>query len=304
MNDKFLRYDGFKDISEPGLDGKKHRFDFTTGDVSDGKIESFRVTNHISIDIGVSGTLMSVWGLTPDDATAYSGTFALNRVIASGGNPEATSYVYTTDNAPERLPDKMNVNSFNQFIKLEPDTADPSELTVTHASLAAKDISGLRDNINALFKNLTGEKLLKLESERSLVDIYYPADTLETFTSRLSALANLATLLNSDFLKKDMGEKNFKPGGSIFILEQYFQCNRINQALIDEICKPLFNINNLRQGYPTHHDVADKVIPAHDYFGLRYPITDFSAAWEIIIGKYLSSLKAFLSVVQKLKYEK
>ena len=58
------------------------------------------------------------------------------------------------------------------------------------------------------------------------------------------------------------------------------------------ICDTLKNINNLRQGYPTHGDNLDKVLPAHRFFRLRYPVTDYEAAWESVLGKYFEAMRA------------
>lgn len=302
MSDKIVRYDGFEDVTEPGLDGRSHRFKFTLGRIDKDKPESFRIAKNFTIDVGISGTLQSVWGMSQTETPAFAGALALKQIRASGGIPQLHKIDYTTDNAPVHPPEKMNIGAVNQYISLsEPELIEYEEDTF-HVSLAAKNIAELRDQINTLFKAIKGEKLLKIESERSLIDIYYPAKTLDAFTSRVNALASLVVNINIDWLKKEMGPDKYKSGGSIYLLENYLSFCKIDKSKIELIVKPLYNINNIRQGYPTHHDTADKVIEACDYFSFKYPILNYGAAWDVIIGKYISSLKKLLEVMQDMKY--
>lgn len=302
MKNRYIKFEGFKDITEPGLDGKTHRFKFIVGDAENEDYSTFTPIKEISYDVSFSGTLQSVWDLKEEDVPLYSGAIITNDIITSGGNPTLPSdYVLTTENAPESPPEKLNIRA-GDYIKIDEETVGDKLDNFFHISLASKNASEIRDNINTLFKDLFGAKLFKIESERSLIDIYFPVQDRDSFSSRISALANLVTNIDVTILKSEMGEGSYKDGGSIYILEQFLKIKNLSQNDIEEVCLPLYNINNLRQSYPIHHDTSDKVLKAFDYFGLRYPINHFSQAWDTIIGKYMSSLKKLLELIQYLKY--
>jgi len=52
-----------------------------------------------------------------------------------------------------------------------------------------------------------------------------------------------------------------------------------------------------RSPYPTHGDNAKKFLDAHRYFGIPYPVNDFSDAWETILGRYFYAMRTFMSAL-------
>ncbi len=67
----------------------------------------------------------------------------------------------------------------------------------------------------------------------------------------------------------------------------------------DSIIKNFRHINRLRMSYPIHSDQVDGIIEALKYFGLEYPIKDFTKAWKIILGNYKKSLEILLELYKK-----
>ena len=63
------------------------------------------------------------------------------------------------------------------------------------------------------------------------------------------------------------------------------------------VCGPLKNINHLRKGFPTHGDNAKLFLRAHHFFKLTYPIEDYAAAWDTLLGAYLTAMKSLRNIL-------
>ena len=120
------------------------------------------------------------------------------------------------------------------------------------------------------------------------------ATSPEEFFYRVCALANAATGLNVPKLRNLTGITDTQMK-SIKLLETYLSQHAMQDR---KIIETLQAINNLRQGYPVHGDRSDGVLRAHKYFGLTYPVSDYSHAWRSILLSYLDSLERLL---EKLK---
>ncbi len=158
----------------------------------------------------------------------------------------------------------------------------------------ASRIIDTRDNINALFHEKHGDKLIAVREERDLLQLFRDATSPEEFFYRVCALANAATGLNVPKLRKLTGITDTQVK-SIKLLETYLAQNSMQNR---KVVETLQAINNLRQGYPVHGDRSDGVLRAHKYFGLTYPVSDHSHAWRSILLSYLDSLEKLL---EKLK---
>jgi hypothetical protein len=64
------------------------------------------------------------------------------------------------------------------------------------------------------------------------------------------------------------------------------------------VCGPLKNINHLRKGYPTHGDNVDQFLSAYDFFKLTYPIEDYAAAWDTLLGAYLKAIQSLRNLLR------
>lgn len=214
----------------------------------------------------------------------------------------ATPYVLELareDQLAELSPFKLNTYSAPKFPPEEPRieagtvqavvtaTVGPSVSSLTFLS---EDISEVRDQINALAKNLWGDRILLLSQERPLLDMYKNAKSAEDFRARIQSLGIIVKDLNRPPLAKAAGVADPKDVGDFILLEGALK-SIAAESEVGAICATFKQINFLRQGYPTHGDNADKFLQAHRHFRLPYPIADFSAAWEAILGNYFSAMK-------------
>jgi len=152
------------------------------------------------------------------------------------------------------------------------------------------DITELRDHINAMSKRMIGDRILQLPQERALLDLYKTARTREEFSSRIQSMAGMVVAINEAAIARQLGKDLPEERGSLNLLRHWLQVT-VSGPDIDEVCGVLKRINDLRKGYPAHGDNADTVLEAHDFFGVRYPIEDFGAAWERILRRYFEAMK-------------
>ena len=92
-----------------------------------------------------------------------------------------------------------------------------------------------------------------------------------------------------------IGQEKNENDGSISILEKYLLQKEKNKFELINIFR---KINRIRQGFPIHTDKAG-ILSSLMYFGLRYPITDFSNAWKTILINYRNGLKELKEIISK-----
>jgi hypothetical protein len=154
----------------------------------------------------------------------------------------------------------------------------------------ADSIISARDVINALFHGKHGAKLILLTEERVLLQFFRDAKTEEEFVYRVCALASAATYLNDEKLREITGITGTQQK-SISLLAAYFQQARLDGALV---IGTLRSINRLRQGFPVHGDRADRIVISYEQLGLKYPIDNYSYAWQTLLMKYREALQQLL----------
>jgi hypothetical protein len=154
----------------------------------------------------------------------------------------------------------------------------------------------VRDQVNALSSYLYGGRLLELPQERAILDVYKPSRSPEEFRSRVTSIATICTAMNTDLLRKQLARDAPEGAGSLILLDAFIRkIATIEQAT--DICSPLKNINHLRKGFPTHGDNAKQYLSAHDFFKLTYPVEDYAAAWDKLLGAYLTAMKALRDIL-------
>jgi hypothetical protein len=164
-------------------------------------------------------------------------------------------------------------------------------------SFLSDDISAERDHVNALSRDLYGDRLLELPQERALLDVYKPTRTPEEFRSRVASIATICTAMNMGLLRRKLGTDAPADAGSLMLLDAFLKkIATVDQAT--SVCGPLKNINHLRKGFPTHGDNTDQFLPAHDFFKLTYPIEDYAAAWDTLLGAYLTAMKSLRNILR------
>ncbi len=293
MSNKFLRFAALREITPSGMDGHRYRVAFEVGEK---RGDHFHPLQGREMDVHASGTLQAVWGKSDSQMSAYSGTSAASHVLdlarknSLGALDEPL--LLNTYTAPKVPPESPRFEP-GVLIPLDdaPSTPEPRAL-----SFLSEDVSELRDQINALSKDLWGGRLLLLSQERPLFDMYKSAGTAEEFRTRVQSLGIIAKDLDRPLLRQVARITSDVQIGVFVLLGKAIE-TLPSAGSSEAICTPLKQLNNLRQGYPTHGDNAKLFLEAHRYFGLSYPVTSFSEAWESVLAKYFESVRALRDVL-------
>lgn len=283
---KFLRITGFDEVTDPGLDGHRYKLSFELGEVVNG---TFVPQESKSVPVTTSRTLQAVWKNNDAqiaDTSASAAVVTVTNVASLGSWDDLKPIALNTYNAPK---------SVASLPKIVPGMVIPvPRPTVATAqnnrfSILSDDITELRDQINALSNDLLGGRLLELPQERAILDIYKSGATADEFRSRIQSLATICVSINKTVLGKALSKASTAEIGSITLLRDYLtQVSTTERA--GSVCDVLKHINNLRKGYPAHGDNTAEYLPAHDFFGLKYPITEFAIAWDSILGRYFKAI--------------
>ena len=279
-------------------DATEYRFPFRMVDSNFvGAPEEMARSTQYTLIVGVSRTLKACWQLPkhllPRILFEY-GRRHLKQKILDEALSQSEELFLHTGNAETSCPFDPNRVEDPSGATLEiAQTGKPLMGDPTFLQLASRIID-TRDNINALFHDKHGDKLIAVREERDLLQLFRDATSPEEFFYRVCALANAATGLNVPKLRNLTGVTDTQVK-SIKLLETYLSQHSMQEWKVIETLRA---INNLRQGYPVHGDRSDGVLHAHKYFGLTYPVSDHSHAWRSILLSYLDSLERLL---EKLK---
>jgi hypothetical protein len=263
-----------------------------------GRPEELSKSAQHQISVVVSRTLAACWDLTDDQKLRVMYEYGKRHVIEKireGTLSDGEEIDLHTRNAelpcpfdPERIENPMNA-VVNVDLAEKKFMEDSSFLTL------ASSIIDARDNINAIFNLRNNDKLIVLVEERDLLQFFRDAQTREDFFYRLCALANAATKMNTQCLRR-LTQVEDTQVQSIQLLESYLGKIGIQD---NGIIKTFRNINKLRQGYPVHGDRTKGVLEAHKYFEIEYPIADYSATWKKLLEKYLEALRKLLNLLKE-----
>ena len=258
-------------------------------------------TNH-EFRIGLSTFLLMNWGediqnISEDQAIKLAYPFAESIIlekINDGTIKEFDERILTTEDNIKQYPfdlDKVGKIE-NNTIEIEIPQNTIGEIIET--SQLADEIVQLRDNINTLFHDKYKESLLFLNEERGILNFFRKVQTEEEFTHRLASLGELIKNMNSKKLRSiiELDEKN---NGSILLLEMFIKQLGDNSFEVINIFR---KINRIRQGFPIHTDKAG-IISSLKYFGLNYPIENYTSAWETILINYRNGLKELKEIISK-----
>jgi len=290
---KFLRINQITDVTNPGLDGHRYQLSFEVGGMQSG---AFKPEASQTTTITTSGTLQAVWGLTDAQVAETSATAAVSFLLSTvneGALDKLQPIQLNTYTAQEHPPTQPRV--FPGVVLPIPEPEEPKPRKPSFSFLSG-DIAEIRDQINALSKELLGERLLELPQERAILDVYKPAETPEEFRNRVQSLAGICTAMNKKIMGKYLKKDSTKDKGSILLLEELLR-TFTSPDKVAEICNVLKNINELRQGYPAHGDYTDKFLPAHDFFVIKYPIANYKSSWERILGAYFQAMKSLIQIL-------
>jgi hypothetical protein len=253
--------------------------------------EGYYVSSHV-ITVGISGTLVSVWGIRGRALEAqlveYAKRYIADKLI-EGTLEVQEKLELSTYNAPDQPLFRISLENFyipTGFGVEEPEY--PAELPEDHS--LGSSISTLRDNINAIFGDKFGGKLLGITQERAISDLSKQSSSEEEFVYRVTSLCGLATSINTDRLP------DIQDGGSLNRLGLFLRSEFQDEAA-NSIMDGLTAFNRLRRMYPVHTDRAGGVMEAFAFFGIGYPVKDYELAWTKLRMKYKELLEQILSLL-------
>jgi hypothetical protein len=151
-----------------------------------------------------------------------------------------------------------------------------------------------RQAINMIFKAKHKKNLMNVMQEENISDLHKDAKSKEEFNTRIASLGSTAGEMNVDLLRTITGETDTEIR-SIQLLKKLLV--PLDPAVEVHI-KTLQNITTVRNGYPAHKDKPD-TLKAYDALGLTFPVSDYSAAWQALLLRYLTALQGINQVIKQ-----
>lgn len=222
-------------------------------------------TDSGNITIDVSRTLQKHWSLDKTNLENYLIGFA--KEYASGKVESSTDLgdehiQLTSYNAPEVPQVDPQTLMFTFPLEFQVKVPEP-DIDVSVSQLdQASDIIDARDNINAVFGELYGDRLLTITQERALFELSRSCKTREEFAFRASSLAGLAVAINTSAIEHLI---NAPPNsGSIDKLGLFLR-TKYPESDSTSIMETISKLNKVRRMYPVHTDRSRGVIAALSY---------------------------------------
>jgi hypothetical protein len=284
-------------FSSSRRDVTQYAFEFTVVDSSlVGQPEERSETLHGKLFVGITIELNINWHLKDEELLKVLFEYGKRHIIQKikdGTLSKREELLLTTSNSPENCPFDTSRIPHPNGAKFEIEVSEEKIMENPEFQQLASLIIDTRDNINAIFHQKHKENLILLKEERDLLQFFRNATSQEEFFFRVCALRNAATNLNIKILR-EITRINDSQISSISLLENYL---KQYDNYDDIIIKTLRNINRFRQSYPIHGDTVEGVLEAHQYFGLDYPVKDFSTAWKTLLLNYLDSLQKLFELI-------
>lgn len=289
---KYLRINRFSNVTPPKLDGHKYILEF---DIGNHKNNLFTSDKSYKTDIEISRTLETIWGIDKVQIHYTLGSICLANVLELAKNNELEflkPIILNTFTSGKEPPTDLylvtdgSILSFSERTKIKTGTSTSNRIEI---SFLSDNISDIRDHINTYMIKMLGKKILLINQERALFDMYKSANSDTEFVNRISSLVGLIISIDKKTIRAKLKISNTDNLGEIILLEKLLTVYS-DEVIAKNICVVFKKINDLRKGYPIHGDNIDRVLPAHDYFDLTYPIVDYKNAWEKILNSYLESM--------------
>lgn len=248
--------------------------------------------------IGISGTLQSMWALAGKELemvlVEYAKQFIRDK-LSERTLSEEEELQLSSSNAPTQP--AFDARRIDYYMPTAFEVAVPQLLTTERRAdpALAIRIVELRDNINALFSERFGGRLLALPQERALMELLRQCASEEEFTYRVVSMCGLATAIETQQLGIPSGDSGQL--GSIDRLGTFLR-HEYPHSDTSTIMNALAGFNRLRRTYPVHTDRAAGVLAAYEHFGLRYPVADYQAAWETLLKAYSETLFRILELLR------
>lgn len=286
---KYLKINSFENIAPSDLTGYKYRLNVEIGSYKN----TFIPKKSYSAQIQISDILVVMWKVDITKLEFVLGSICLSQILELAKNNDLESLkpiILDTFNSGEKPPNDVygfSIGSIYAFS--EKKNVKKSKSLQSEISILSNNISDIRDHINTYTKKILGKKILLINQERALFDMYKSANSNTEFVNRISSLSGLIISIDKKTIVAFLDNSNTDDSGEIIILEKLLTLLS-NKEIANRICIVFKKINDLRKGYPIHGDNIDHVLPAHDFFGLTYPIVNYKDAWEKILNSYLESM--------------
>jgi hypothetical protein len=280
-------------------DGSDYIYRFTLADISlIGQPEENHSTTQHRIKVGISGTMEAIWMARQENVNFLKvcyeyGKRELIQKSKDGSIQDYQELEITSVNYPNKCPFQSDRIQFEIGSSVDFEVAERIIEDISLLQIASTIIDS-RDFINAIIKERHNKKLFLFSEERDLLQLLRPANTIEEFSYRISALKSFATNLDETLLRELTGitDTNIR---SISLLQSYL---RQFANYDDDIINTFRGINRLRQMYPIHGDNVDGVQEAHRYFEIDYPIINSAEAWKSILVFYRDALQRILEIIR------
>jgi len=264
------------------------------------KKEEIDNTLYGRIVVGISGTLQSMWQLEGINLKKVLVELAKKHItnkLLDGSITEKEEILHTTYNSPNECPISFYEIDYHQVSSFTVSIPEITDSRFESAVALSANIIDLRDNINAIFGEKFGGRLLALPQERALNELSRQCENEAEFSFRVVSLCSLVVAIETKCLK--ISDNNGKNLGSIDKLGVFLRTNFPNESTsINEIMDSISAYNQLRRMYPVHTDRARGVLEAYNYFGIEYPINDFQKTWEILLQNYHKLLSNLLNIIR------
>ncbi|MFZ1517695.1 MAG: hypothetical protein WAU11_02915 [Ignavibacteriaceae bacterium] len=282
-------------------DGSEYHYRFSLVDTSliGMPEENYYISSH-KIRVFISGRMEAAWiAKQPNiDFIKVCYEYAkreLIQKIKDGSIQENQELEIMSTNFPNECPFQSDriVSKIGTYTDFEVEgkiTEDASLLQI------ASTIIDTRDFINAIMKERHNKKLFLFSEERDLLQLLRSANSIEDFTYRIGALKSFVTNMDEELLR-ELTQNQDQNTRSITLLQNYLQQVDDNSEVI---IKTFRSINRLRQMYPIHGDNVDGVQEAHRFFGINYPIVNFSDAWKNVLIFYRDALQRILEIIRRI----
>lgn len=259
--------------------------------------EKYHTSTH-KIKVGISGTMEAVWIARQKniDFLRVCYEYGKRELIQKSKDGSIQNYqelFITSTNYPNECPFQSDRIQFMIGASIDFEVTERIMEDVSLLQIASTIIDS-RDFINAIIKERHNKKLFLFSEERDLLQLLRPANNLEEFSYRISALKSFATNMDESLIRKLTGINDINIR-SISLLKNYL---KQYDNYDEEIINTFRSINRLRQMYPNHGDNVDGVQEALRYFGINYPITNSSDAWKTILSFYRDALQKILEIIR------
>jgi len=246
------------------------------------------------------------FGVSPGSATYAYSTTASNAAAGWGS-------VWLYDELKKRYPEEEIAalgKAAEKFRHEEPklyrildekiregDEATRTLGTERDRSARAHEIINRMARANELFRYRRNAKLFTTNDPEFFARLYQPCVGDTDFTSKIASLASVFEIDRGDLDRLRALVPNYdEHWNSITLVEKMLENEKV--VFDPEMIETWRTIRKLRNVPPIHQRVQP--FEAYEFFGFKYPISDYQQFWDTILERFLYSLSRFVEVLSRL----